>query len=160
MDLIAKRFECAQEYLEILEGSFKLDWETLYVNVITHSNWVYRLSAIHPRHYQDYVRSEPHCCPVRGMRGMAIDGGAKVGGCQCRLVWGYDCSFDKLRLEADHLFPYSFGGPSAGQNKIYLCTLHNQAKGSDIHLYQWELGEPVWLSAVLERVRRQFITSR
>jgi hypothetical protein len=155
MDFIPKRLKQAREYFLILEKSLRIDWHEFYSSAIEHTNWVYRLAAIHPRHYRDYVEHNVRDCIIRGPRGMVIDGGAREQGCQCRLIWGYDCVLTQQGLEADHLFPYSFGGPSIGQNKVFLCTLHNQAKGSDMHLFPWEQGEPTWLPEHLERIRRQ-----
>jgi HNH endonuclease len=155
MSQISQRVAKAQEYLTILQASMQIDWPEFYTQAVTHENWLFRLAAVHPVHYKDYVWQESNQCKIRGPRGMQMDGGVKVQGCQCRLIWGYDCKLTQTRFEADHLFPYAFGGPSLGQNKVVLCSLHNQAKGSDVHLFPWELGEPVWLGGVLDRIKIQ-----
>jgi hypothetical protein len=157
MNLFSRRLQKAQEYLGILEVSLRTEWLAFYRTAIDHPTWVYRLAAIHPRHYRDYVGTDREPCSIRGSRGMTLDGGVRAQGCQCKLIWGYACGLSQERLEADHLFPYSFGGPSIGPNKVVLCNLHNQAKGSDVHLFPWELGEPKWLSEVLQRVNRRMV---
>lgn len=154
VSLVATRLQKAEQYLSVLESALKMEWQNFFLIAKTHPDWIYRLAAIHPKHYEDYVSIEGDFCPIRGPRHMPIDGGAKVQGCQSSLIWGYKCHFANSHLEADHLFPYSFGGPSIGQNKVFLCTMHNHAKAADVHLFPWEKGEPVWLSDILERIRR------
>lgn len=153
-EVIDSRFARAREFLMILEFALKASRSEFYSEAATHSNWLYRLAAIHPKHYSEFAPLTGSSCPVRGPRSMPIDAGVRSAGCCCHVIWGYPCHFEHPMLAADHLFPFSFGGPSSGANKIFLCSLHNQSKGSDIHLYPWELGEPQWLSPLFQRVER------
>jgi hypothetical protein len=86
---------------------------------------------------------------------MPQDPGAADMGCSCSLIWGYPCHLTRPQVVADHVFPYSFGGPSTGDNKIFLCGLHNSVKGADIHLFPWERGEPIWLNPLLSRLKQR-----
>lgn len=79
------------------------------------------------------------------------------GSCEATIVWGYGCDLPLADGgEFDHLFPYAYGGPTIAANRIRLCRWHNGAKGSDVHLYPWEQGEPAWLAAQLERIAQRF----
>lgn len=81
-----------------------------------------------------YIRSE-----VRE-RLLAVDG------CFCIECLSTD------RLEVDHIFPYSLGGPSELWNLQVLCGPCNRRKGADILRYRrkgWlsciQCSEPLWL---------------
>ena len=74
--------------------------------------------------------------------------------CQSTIVLGHKCPFPiekngDSRLEADHVWPKSFGGPWSTNNRIWLCRLHNQMKGSSITHYSWNI-YPVWLDKLLK----------
>ena len=47
-------------------------------------------------------------------------------------------------MEYDYLFPFALGGPTIARNRVPLCREHNAIKGSDVHLFPWEQGEPPW----------------
>lgn len=47
------------------------------------------------------------------------------------------------------MFPYSLGGQTVAENRITLCQWHNRLKGSDVHLYPWELPLGSWVEKVL-----------
>lgn len=153
MSLIGTRINKAKHYLSVLEDSLQVSWNEFYTVSKDHKDWVYRLAAVHPQHYLEHIPAFKAACPIRGLRSMPIDAGAADRGCRCSLIWGYPCHLHRPQLVADHLFPYSFGGPSCGENKIFLCGLHNSVKGSDIHMFPWERGEPAWLPALLERLK-------
>jgi hypothetical protein len=152
MSLNDKRLQEARDFLRILHQTFEMEWRELFPLASSHENWFFRMAAIHPKHYQDYIQITGENCPIRGQRRMTVDGGVIGEGCRCDVLWGYCCDFGRSALHADHLFPYSFGGPSNGQNKVFLCEFHNRAKGSDIHLFPWENGEPGWLLPLLKRI--------
>ncbi len=73
--------------------------------------------------------------------------------CEAKVLWGYDCQLDGSEMHFDHLFPHSFGGPTVAGNRMTLCSLHNSAKGSDIHVFPWE-NQPNWLESHLELMAR------
>lgn len=160
MSLLEERLSKAAEYLAILETALRTEWRAFQTEAASHPNWLYRLAAIHPRHYAEAAAMAGASCPIRGARSMPLDVGVSAAGCSCQLIWGYPCHLAQPSLVADHLFPFSFGGPSSGSNKIFLCALHNQSKGSDIHLFPWERGEPEWVSPVLQRIERSLGRAR
>ena len=61
------------------------------------------------------------------------------------IIWGR-CSADAT--EADHVFPWSRGGPTVVSNGQALCTHHNRSKGS--------INPPWWYILGLERRRRDY----
>lgn len=79
--------------------------------------------------------------------------------CQAERFWGVPC-MRREDLHADHDWPHSMGGPTLPGNLTWLCSVHNQCKGSDIHCWPWEMGVfPDWAFGELsaqassERVR-------
>ena len=78
---------------------------------------------------------------------------ARFDPCEAERLWGYPCDLEPDgRIEFDHAFPYSLGGPTVGANRLGLCPVHNAGKAGDIHLFPWEEGEPRWLAASLGRI--------
>jgi hypothetical protein len=152
--------------ISILQG--RIDTACAYVNAVENSlqsNWLQRyelyrqgrlslpdaIALVHPYHYEHLDSG----LTVRGPRTFASEVGIEGIKCKADILWGYECSrVLEVNIAADHLFPYSLGGPTLGSNKLYLCALHNQMKSSDIHLYPWEKGEPVWLSDRLATIWR------
>lgn len=147
-----RRLRTGLEYLMAVRRSLSLSWKENFERFGRSSSWIERLASAHPAHYEQSLSVTATACPVRGKRTMHLDAGAQGISCQSHLLWGYRCPYADEPLEADHLFPYSWGGPSLGTNKIFLCKMHNRCKASDIHLYPWELGEPPWLKGVLQRL--------
>jgi len=75
--------------------------------------------------------------------------------CDAAVIWGYPCDLARMsRTQSDHLFPYALGGPTIAANRLRLCQVHNRVKGTDVHLFPWESGEPAFLSRHLERLAR------
>ena len=150
--MLQKRIIYAQKYLEFLHSSFEQDWLRLYEDYVDNKlEFFNALALIHPRHYEGLFGEEQ----IRGKR--TFDKDMVLEGIECRaeLIWGYRCNLDCNKrgvVVADHLFPYSLGGPTISTNKVYLCSIHNQLKGSDIHFYPWELGNPGWLKDRINRV--------
>jgi hypothetical protein len=146
------RIIIGRAYLAALERSFRCSWFDQYRQFQNGKlELVEQFALIHPSHYEN---NDP-TGSVRGPREFSTEVGIQGIACEARLVWGYPC--DRLfgdDVAADHLFPFSFGGPTVGSNKIHLCQLHNQVKGSDIHLYPWERGEPPWLRGCIEAIKR------
>ena len=76
--------------------------------------------------------------------------------CQAQQIWGYECTFESP-IEKDHFFPYSKGGPTLQENLLFLCKTHNRMKGSDIHLYSWSKGKPIWFDELLDKIVKYLI---
>ena len=82
--------------------------------------------------------------------------------CESHKIWGGMCPVTKHsrpygnhKIEFDHHFPRSFGGPTVPSNRIFLCKFHNQRiKTADIHLYPWEQGVPNWLHIQIEKITK------
>jgi hypothetical protein len=115
------------------------------------------MALIHPEHYK---HSEA-AVSIRGPRHFDVE--LVHSGVQCGAVrlWGFSCGVTvEGRVCGDHLFPYSMGGPTVATNKMLLCAVHNRMKSSDVHVFPWENGEPVWLSQVLIQVRKTLARNR
>lgn len=156
MNAFTERINQTRNYLELLERSFAKDWASAFRAAGKSCDWKTRIVLIHPEHYSVEI-NDSYECPIRGPRAFSVEIGLQNRACGARIVWGYDCPFGNNHsrgLAADHLFPYSFGGPTLATNKIYLCNEHNNMKSSDLHFYPWEGPEPVWLSEVLRRVAK------
>lgn len=80
--------------------------------------------------------------------------------CKADALWGYDCPLAHERVQSDHVFPYSLGGPTLGANRLSLCAVHNGWKGADLGNFPWEVGEPDWLADQLATIRRHFRSKR
>lgn len=141
----------AQQYLSFVDESDTWNWGNHYSRFKDGSLGICQALALaHPKHYgtNDPAR-------VRGPRAFASEAGLAGIRCGSSRIWGYECERALTSgLAADHLFPFSFGGPTLASNKLYLCARHNMCKAGDVHLFPWEEGEPPWLVEVLERVRR------
>ena len=81
--------------------------------------------------------------------------------CESYKVWGGSCPINKHslygnhKIQYDHHFPKSFGGPTVLANRIFLCKFHNQRiKTADIHLYPWEQGVPHWLRHQIYKIAK------
>lgn len=152
MSRLHDRALAAKNYLVVLEWSFGIDWFDALKVAREQGNWIRLLALAHPEHYGGAV-GEVRVCPIRGERSFRMEAGMQGRQCSSPLLWGYDCPLHAVDgLAADHLFPYSLGGPTVAENKIYLCSRHNAVKGADIHIYPWERGEPPWLQAVIQRI--------
>lgn len=145
------RVDLGHRYLRALERSLDLGWHE-YAGVVDASgSWVERLALVHPWHYE-HAREHTE---LRGPRQFSPEVRLASRSCEARLLWGYECDLNVSRgLAADHLFPFSLGGPTTAPNKIFLCSLHNTMKANDIHVFPWERGEPEWLELQIEKVRR------
>jgi hypothetical protein len=155
---VGTRSDAAQRYLNLLVQSKEQDWLELRREWTKDEEWINRLALIHPDHYKDLETYKIRCsmrgvCAVRGARNFSREMGRGWADCRSFDFWGYHCCLPRdAELAGDHVFPYSFGGPTNIENKRFLCPLHNAMKSSDIHIFPWELGEPAWLGAVLDAV--------
>ena len=143
-ELIVARFEGALRYLNHLESiKTQSDWVAGYKRFIAGKVTVEEaLALVNPLHLDEIVDK----VYILGPRSFHEQTSAEWCGCQADLVWGYSCPIAAESFQADHLFPYSAGGPTAAENRIWLCPGHNRVKSSDIHLYSWEAGTPDWVA--------------
>jgi hypothetical protein len=141
------RLKVAQAYFVALELSFFTPWKQQHASYLAgHLALPEAMALLHPDHYAAWDYTDR----IRG--GRVFKPEASQYGLQCGAshIWGYQCS--RNDLAADHVFPYSLGGPTTSTNKLLLCTRHNTAKSSDIHFYPWEQGEPPWLESTLGNI--------
>ena len=145
-------YESARNYLKILEDSLLKDWYDTYylVEAFIDQNSTsldeqclqttqIKLALLHPDHYKklslpDYL-SKKNYQQIRGKRSFNSRNSITTK-CQASIIWNYECQ-NKTEIQADHLFPYSMGGPTIEQNRINLCKYHNMVKSSDIHCFPW-----------------------
>jgi hypothetical protein len=109
------------------------------------------LALIHP------FQTEQVFSEVPDLRGPRIFGGLDpltAQECEAERLWGYACP-SKDDLQADHEWPYSLGGPTSVDNLTWLCRLHNQSKGCDIHCWPWERDVPDWLRMQVQGLLQQ-----
>ena len=153
MDIFRVRVRATEGYLKILEHSFSVEWGLQFELLRRADDWVAELALIHPEHFFDIKNSQNNCL-VRGGRYFEKELAMSARKCGCDRVWEYDCPIHAggESLAADHLFPFSFGGPTKPSNKIYLCARHNAMKGSDLHFFPWEKGRPDWLKSLVKTV--------
>ena len=138
------RYVSASNYLLSLEESLNKGWEQYYREnpEASHS----KLALLHPDHIKEldlpaHLTPEKIQVSIQGRR--AFSSGVS-GKCQSSLLWGYECELNG-DIEQDHLFPYSLGGPTLGNNRVLLCRYHNMVKASDIHCFPWESSNH-WIS--------------
>lgn len=146
LEILQERIILAREYLRASVKFRDRDWLSQYdIYLRGGFSLAETMTLIHPEYYNH--------TSIKRRRSFSVEVGMSGIHCHSELIWGYKC--DLLlneSLHADHLFPYAWGGPTDADNKIYLCRIHNQLKGSDIHLFPWEHGKPVWLDRVLRRI--------
>jgi len=158
METYKQRIEYTEIYLHALERSLQTNWFSQYGKYV---NGDIKLpdafALIHPWHYEDITTTGQEC-PIRGSQRFMKEQAISSIKCKASLIWGYECPLSHNlvgNVQADHLFPYSLGGPTVASNKIYLCTIHNQMKANDLHVYPWERGKPDWLSDCLKNIAKR-----
>jgi hypothetical protein len=130
-------------YLRLFESASHVGW----VELSEITDLAARLLLCHPL-WLDAVDDHKIGLGLHGFRG---GGSSRV--CESHLLWGYECPLTDERIESDHLFPMSLGGPAVGTNQVWLCRVHNQWKASNLMDYPWERGEPPWLDRQISRMR-------
>lgn len=144
------RIESAQLYLQKIQSFQKRDWLVNYESYVKGNFGIEeKMALINPSLYSPY-RSK-----ILGKRSFKSEVPNDLSSCQGEKIWGYECNLNVETgevLHMDHIFPYSHGGPTLPSNKIRLCPVHNSLKGTDIHLYPWEDGEPDWLESRVMRI--------
>lgn len=147
---VSTRWQHTLEYLRFLDRPPTESWHQLSASVEERTaSLAVTMLLLHPRWLvNDGIRPA-----VQGDRTFP---GARFGArgrCEATVIWGYDCPRgDAVRVSADHIFPYWAGGPTIGENRLSLCTVHNAMKAGDLHLYPWEVGEPPWFRDALRRM--------
>lgn len=145
--LVRRRFEGARKYLKFLSSiESSTSWGEGYERYLSGGLSLPEAAAlVHPCHYRHLVSVKT----ILGQPSFSERDSAEWCQCQSEDVWGYECPLDVDQYEADHLFPWAAGGPTAVENRIWLCSFHNQSKSSDVHLYRWEGPEPKWIGGRL-----------
>ena len=147
-------------YLRCYEESLGVSWLRAYEKKWTPSwlpvtsTWIARMALIHPSHYEKPLQGAK--CSVRGNRTFGKSRGDRRGQCCAEALWGYSCALtvgELAELHYDHVYPWSFGGPDLPSNIQLLCKMHNELKGSDLHVFPWERGEPSWVSLMLAKIQ-------
>jgi len=145
------RIECTHRYLEWLELAHTHSWQELFDSsenreipldlVLCHPGWLE--GVVNPSgklglgSFENKLGEEP---------------------CQSDLLWGYKCPMGGSKVQQDHLFPSSLGGPAVNTNHVWLCPLHNRWKSSDLSPFPWERGRPSWLSDQLGRMKSLLVS--
>jgi hypothetical protein len=143
------RFAIAEEYLLAVEAP-GLDWHDDYRLLLAQQLPFPRAMALaHPSWFPGGLDRRI----IQGKASFDPPRRSSSDVCRSQVLWGYNCPFTGRAFHADHLFPYSAGGPTEGSNYLLLCEVHNRFKSGDIHLFPWELGEPGWLRPMLSRMR-------
>lgn len=151
------RIDNAKTYLSELRDTLRCDWLESFEKATT----VHRkLALLHPGHLVHMGLSTSTINSISGKRNFPPRRVERK--CNSMLIWGYECD-SKEDLQQDHLFPYSLGGATDSRNRIFLCRLHNQIKGSDIHFYPWEDVSgytEYWLDSKLKKIREFYCVSQ
>jgi hypothetical protein len=150
-EILKLRLAHGKEYVTAICSLTDTNWIVSYENyLLGNLGLAQSFALIHPSHYESYISAKS----MRGLRNFSQELGLHSMKCSSRIFWGYDCPFNSknIQLVADHIFPYSLGGPTEADNKAYLCSFHNQLKGNDIHFFPWEFEEPPWLGGILKRI--------
>ena len=126
-----------RSYLTLRESSLKYGWKG-YFRRLESPDALDMLALIDPEHLRELCGGnnnefEKLQRKVQGARAFSIPG-AVSSHCASRELWGYDCPLDST-IHFDHHFPYSRGGPTVPQNRIFLCEFHNSLKGGDVHCF-------------------------
>jgi hypothetical protein len=150
--IIEGRIIEAERYLTLLDRDYGSDWELYRADAESKQDLAEALSLIHPDRWRHLARRDD----VQGERTFKVPVLYSTRLCVAKDYWGVECRVDTRRegANADHAWPYAFGGPTDVANIVWLCPRHNHIKGSDVHFYTWEAGWPPWLARQLDRVSR------
>ena len=153
-EMLAFRIAEAESYLEACERFSTKSWMEVYRAYKGGClSLPEKLTLVHPHHYEEQEAQAG--VVIRGANTFVLDRHRHDLSCEARKVWIQPCQLTQYEVvHADHFFPHSLGGPTVAENRIALCPLHNQLKTNDIHFFSWELGEPLWFSAHVERIRK------
>jgi hypothetical protein len=127
------RIDCAARFYEYQYKTRELDWLEILFDLEKNDSYGLPelLVLLNPKFYPSLNANDP-----RGDRNYASV--ANTFKCRSAEIWGYECKFTGAPIHVDHMFPYSKGGATHGQNAMHLCDEHNLVKHTDIHLIPWE----------------------
>ena len=87
-------------------------------------------------------------------------GNVNLRKCNFVEVSGIECAWNgsslQTRLDHDHRWPDSLGGPKSGHNLLVLCETHNLAKGNGLRGFDWS-EVPAWLKVRLEQISQKIM---
>ena len=148
VELIRQRIFAGEAYLQALECVLDGGWQRTYEeHKAGRTTIAESLALVHPLNIQG---DQTGSCGPRQFR---EDPAHQFQICQCEIYWQVVCERREVQqLFADHVFPYSLGGPTVPENRMMLCGAHNRMKSNDIHLFPWERGLPVWFPSLLSRI--------
>lgn len=152
--MLKERIVRAEKYLKLVDSTPNGDWGELRTSALAEQDLPTAMALIHPVHWTDHVEGKE----LQGPRGFEVRELLGSRSCNAADYWGVTCSRKppKFKIVADHAWPYSLGGPTVPENIRWLCSMHNAAKSSDIHLYPWEAASwPTWLNDFLDKVERE-----
>jgi hypothetical protein len=150
-EILELRHRSVVSYADALATALSEGWTNSYArwlgqNQVDSMTSPESMVLLHPWHYEG-VRgtSDP-----RGNRRFGAEVGQRLR-CDAPTFWGMECAFGYPPV-ADHVFPYSLGGPTVGGNRAVLCQIHNQMKSNDLHVFPWERPTPAWVPDTIERI--------
>lgn len=140
MDIL-QRILTTKQYLEFLGDINETNWNPTFSKLLDgESNYLLAMALLNPSGHGVQTTARRS----KSFRLTPDDGQS----CLAAKVWGYECP-SRQRLNADHDFPYSRGGPTIPSNGQWLCGMHNELKGFDMHFFDWEPSRNSWLSGEL-----------
>tara|TARA_Y100000588_G_scaffold390649_1_gene496770 strand:+ start:3453 stop:3953 length:501 start_codon:yes stop_codon:yes gene_type:complete len=151
---IKTRIKRGAQYLKKLEQTIQAEsWDVLYQSYKANTcSVIEQFVLIHPHFHPANDQRQD----LRGRPSFVREPNQSERKCQADLIWGYLCELECEGVpESDHHFPYSYGGPTIAQNKIFLCNEHNALKSKDIHLYPWEQPPPRWLDKQITMIAKK-----
>lgn len=153
---LVDRIACGAEYLAALGTPRWSTWREGF--------YEFQKGALGPRealtlaHPQWRAGSAIDMDVIQGPRNFEATSISPGDACEAQIIWGYPCPLPaSLPRHQDHMFPYGLGGPTVVTNRLTLCSVHNQVKAFDVHLYPWENGAPAWLADTLDRINRYLV---
>jgi len=162
---ISSSVKVYEKYLEyLLNYSKQLDpsdfdkvWMNKYREVIdaklTTFTLPLALALIHPDFYYKNGESFHNNPQLNWKKNNNFKNGIlRTNKCQFIKCSGYECIFNKSReykIEADHFWPNSLGGPTILANRLLLCSFHNTLKSNSFLNFDWN-SVPSWLFNQLE----------
>ncbi|MDH5401957.1 MAG: HNH endonuclease [Candidatus Heimdallarchaeota archaeon] len=149
-----------ENYIKQLNNLPVENWENLYNKFNKNKNDLVSLMIlIHPENYNHLIKI-PGISDPRGNRYFdntvfSID--RNQNKCDSIKIFGYICPLknsDENKINIDHLWPFSLGGPTEVSNGIFLCKIHNNFKHNDIHnIDENLLLNFTWLEELLSKIK-------
>ena len=135
VEKLSERIEQGERYFLALEEYRDRAWREILAEYrCGRLSLPQSMVLVHPDFYAE--REAEVGMSIRGPRSFATTAGQYAAGCMADRIWLLACALrSRSAVQADHLFPYSLGGPTLAANQLFLCRAHNGAKGSDVHLF-------------------------